>query len=414
MLIRGVRLVRAVIVTAVVAVLASCSAPVSLAPSTHADRSDRAQSPSAIDTSVDSTPDDPKTTGISTADVSTTPAPPRTTPTQAIPTVDHETKSQVTAAWSAVAAEWEKLLPDGWPLPTLWNGDGLYDASRRDTFPGSWMTGPVCNGELAPAVNASYCPTTDTMSWDLGYVQRFRAASGTLALVETLAHELGHAAQQRLRQTGQTNLIWPQRELQADCFAGAVIYEASGDGLIDVSSGDLEDLYAFLAIISDSEPAFGSATHGNQRQRELSFTLGQGDIGSCFSPTGPPIDIALPVPQPDYPGAEGDPHFSLIMPSGNIWCIVSADHIECTIREFTFDGNCSRGDMPLVTLYADGPARQNSCGGRGILTDALDPIAYGQTVWLPPAMCTAATDGLTCMNDDGHGFTLARAGLHSF
>jgi hypothetical protein len=331
-----------------------------------------------------------------------------------VPAVDPQIAKHVSDALAAVKTEWAKLLPNGWALPLAWHGDGLYDAARRDAYPRSWMQGPVCAGEPAPANNASYCRPSDTFSMDVGFLGLVQNVSGTPALVETIAHEFGHAAQQRLQESGQAHLVWPQVELQADCIAGAFVYEASGDGLVDFAPGDLENLYAFLAVISDNEPAFGHGEHGNQRQRESAFTLGQGAIGDCFSPRGPPVDIAIPILPPQYPVADGEPQYSLIMPSGNIWCVVSADHIECTIKKFDFDGRCTRGDMPLVTLYADGPAQQDSCGGRGILTDSLEPIAYGQTIWLPPAMCTAELTGLTCTNDDGHGFTLARAALHTF
>jgi hypothetical protein len=402
-----------VVVLAAVAaiVLASCSAATGMTeradplPSTVAQTS---TSTTAVTTSQAGT----SATTSSAASKSSAPTPP--TSARIVPTVDPEVGGQVADALSAVKTEWTKLLPDGWSPPLAWHGNGLYDAARRDAYPRSWMQGPICNGEAVSANNASYCRPLDMFSLDLGFLALIRNVAGTPALVETIAHEFGHAAQQRLRQAGQANLIWPQTELQADCFAGAVVYEASGDGLIDVSSGDLEELYAFLAVISDNEPSFGPGEHGNQRQREMSFQLGQGDISSCFAPTGPPIEIAVSVPLPGYPIAEGEPHYSLIMPSGNIWCVVPADHIECTIKEFDFDGKCTRGDMPLVTLHADGPARQNSCGGRGILTDDLDPISYGQTIWLPPAMCTAELSGLTCTNDEEHGFTLARAGLRTF
>lgn len=317
-------------------------------------------------------------------------------------------------AWYAMQAEWWKLLPDGWPLPTAWHGDGLYDAVNRDEFPGSWMDGPSCGGSAAPVGNASYCWANDTVSWDLNYLQQSRQASGPLVIVETMAHEFGHAAQARLHRAGQDQLIWPQMELQADCFAGAMLYEASGDGLIEVPPGGVDELYAFMAIISDNEPAFRRGQHGNQRQREMSFSLGQGEISACFTLTGPPVDIAYPIPPLAYPLGPDDPRDTLIMPSRNIWCAVSGEHIECTIREFSFDGNCAYGDMPLVTLDAVDEPRQDSCGGRGILTDALQPIEYGQTIWLPPAMCTAEQTGLTCANDEGHGFTLARAALHTF
>ena len=218
----------------------------------------------------------PQPIGVASVTTATSHVIPQTLAVPVASLVGGEIARDMASAWSAVQTEWRKLLPDGWVLPTAWNGDGLYDATNRKAFPGSWMDGPDCGGTRVSSGNASYCWANDTVPSDLDFVRQYRKASGPLVVIETMAHELGHAAQARLHRAGQDRLIWPQMELQADCLAGALPYEASGDGEIDVPPGGVGELYALMAIVSDNEPAFRRGQHGNQRQREMSSPSAKG------------------------------------------------------------------------------------------------------------------------------------------
>lgn len=51
-------------------------------------------------------------------------------PTPIAPPAPAEIAKEVADAWLAVQTEWRTLLPGGWPLPTAWNGDGLYHPRR--------------------------------------------------------------------------------------------------------------------------------------------------------------------------------------------------------------------------------------------------------------------------------------------
>lgn len=159
-----------------------------------------------------------------------------------VPLIPGEIVDEVNDGWAAMVAEWHELLPADWSLPTAWNGNGVYDSVRRDAYLGTWMEGPACGDSRAESGNAFYCFGNDTVAWDLIFLIESRQMSGPLSIVETMAHELGHAVQNRLHQVGKDYLVWPQMELQADCIAGAMLYDASGNGLIAVPVGGVDEL----------------------------------------------------------------------------------------------------------------------------------------------------------------------------
>ena len=81
---------------------------------------------------------------------------------------------------------------------------------------------PRCNGSLHhPSYyvdNAFYCHQENAIVYDaVGLVPDLRAAHGDLAVGVLVAHEYGHSVQAQRSVTGSRL----DRELQADCFAGA-------------------------------------------------------------------------------------------------------------------------------------------------------------------------------------------------
>jgi predicted metalloprotease len=83
--------------------------------------------------------------------------------------------------------------------------------------------------------NAFYCPADDSISWDNeALFPDLYARFGDFAVALVLAHEWGHAVQQRGSVQGPTIL----RELQADCFAGAWV-------------GSLADRRSDLAVLAE-------------------------------------------------------------------------------------------------------------------------------------------------------------------
>jgi hypothetical protein len=104
-----------------------------------------------------------------------------------------------------------------------------------------------------------------------------------------------------------------------------------------------------------------------------------------------------------------------VMPSGNIGCLYTPEG-GTDVYQPTGGGPeliCERVEPEYVTviLGAEGeplvieePDEQSCCGADNV-------FAYGNTIELDGFYCISATTGLTCENDDGHGFSMARAGI---
>lgn len=103
------------------------------------------------------------------------------------------------------------------------------------------------------------------------------------------------------------------------------------------------------------------------------------------------------------------PRFQL--PSKNIGCVLEDDVLRCDILSGLSpepEGACELDWVGLV-LPADGPA-EPSCAGDTAYDEAAPTLAYGESWARNGLTCVAEESGLTCTNEAGHGFTLARAG----
>ena len=150
---------------------------------------------------------------------------------------------------------------------------GLY-ASTPDS-----ETGPECAEGYADvaAMVAIYCRLDDSIAWDAadglpGLQKKF----GDFVIPVILAHEFGHAVQQRSGAFDQNELV-VSNELQADCFAGAWARHAKDDGIFDVNAADLDralagvlDLADYPGTTSDNTPT----AHGSGFDRVSAFQDG--------------------------------------------------------------------------------------------------------------------------------------------
>jgi predicted metalloprotease len=151
---------------------------------------------------------------------------------------------------------------------------GLYDSRRAPIPCQSW-------GGVSTSNNAWYCSTTDAVGFDVPFMQRvFQLGNTFLYLV--VAHEWGHAIQQRL----DSRLVSQAKELQADCFAGAVLYGAAADGKLKWENGDTQELARDLTNVADKYPWTKVGDHGSPTQRINSFGTGKGGPKACFGPLG--------------------------------------------------------------------------------------------------------------------------------
>jgi predicted metalloprotease len=149
--------------------------------------------------------------------------------------------------------------------------------------------------------NAFYCFTNDMIVYDaVGLFPALQSAHGTGALGAILAHEWGHAIQQR---QSLERLPAITLEQQADCFAGAWLADAVGRQTVD----DADALGAVVAILQLRDtPGIVSSdphAHGSAFDRLSALRDGwSGGAGRCAGyADSPPVTFQLPwVNASDY------------------------------------------------------------------------------------------------------------------
>ncbi len=157
---------------------------------------------------------------------------------------------------------------------------GLYDA----TDPANT---PTCDGHPLNAFNAYYCATVDYVAWDANLLVAGADKIGDSWVYLVVAHEWGHAIQNRL----DSSLVPAGLELQADCLGAAALYGAVADGTLQFEIGDEQELIGSLTALADQMPWTMSADHGDPFQRVQWFTTGRnGGVPACHDAlaTAPP------------------------------------------------------------------------------------------------------------------------------
>ena len=148
---------------------------------------------------------------------------------------------------------------------------------------------PTCSGHIVDprewANNAFYCFRDNFIVYDArpsGLITQLRQHFGEVAVSAVLAHEWGHAIQDRSETMGRSIYM----ELQADCFSGAWVGHVAADhpAAIPLHPGDLD--HALAAILSFRDAPGSSArapwAHGSGFDRISAFEDGyQNGIDSC-------------------------------------------------------------------------------------------------------------------------------------
>lgn len=159
-------------------------------------------------------------------------------------------------------------------------------------------------GQATSQVGPFYCPLDEQIYLDTAFFNQLEgqlgAAGGNLGELYVLGHEYGHHVQnytgalqasQQDRQGPESGAV--RVELQADCFAGAWIANASGpQGLLEPPTrADIESALSAAAAVGDDsiqEKMTGQVdphawTHGSSEQRMGWFMRGyeSGDPNQC-------------------------------------------------------------------------------------------------------------------------------------
>ncbi|MEJ2868702.1 neutral zinc metallopeptidase [Actinomycetospora sp. OC33-EN08] len=145
--------------------------------------------------------------------------------------------------------------------------------------------------------NAFYCPRADVIAYDrAALIPVLREEFGDSAVVVVLAHEFGHAIQQRLSDVVTTSASLGSgaptilSEGQADCYAGSFLRAVRDGQTPDLRTGDGGIDAAMSALITFRDPvgtdAADDRAHGNAFDRVASFQDGfDGGVATCAQMT---------------------------------------------------------------------------------------------------------------------------------
>jgi hypothetical protein len=179
-------------------------------------------------------------------------------------------KADEQAAVNAVDGYWRKHFTEVFGKPY-----------RSPKVAGGYVgrDGPACNGKAPIPFNAFYCRPGDFLAWDENLMSAGYNQVGDSWVYLVIAHEWGHAIQNRVKGRSGTKSV----ELQADCLAGATLQGAARDGLVQIEDGDDEELARTLAASADDYPWTDEGDHGDARQRIGAFNIGaQKGAKACF------------------------------------------------------------------------------------------------------------------------------------
>ncbi|WP_413806609.1 neutral zinc metallopeptidase [Streptomyces sp. OE57] len=181
--------------------------------------------------------------------------------------VEEDIQAAVSVTNTYWQTHWSQLFTGGYGPPRV---TGAYDGDTPGT--------PVCGNAPLPDDNAVYCPDGDYIAWDMD-LMRWGHARGDAWVYLVIAHEWGHAVQNRL----DAGLVDLARELQADCLAGAVLFGAAQDGTLTFEDGDTEELADALTALADRTPWTDVSDHGDASQRVSYFSRGaRSGVKSCL------------------------------------------------------------------------------------------------------------------------------------
>ncbi|WP_231514475.1 neutral zinc metallopeptidase [Mycobacterium sp. URHB0044] len=179
-------------------------------------------------------------------------------------------------------------------------------------------TGPKCaSGYSDVAGNAFYCKLDDSVAWDAsGLLPDLQKKYGDFVIPVVLAHEWGHAMQQR---SGffDKNELTVSSELQADCFAGAWSKHAQDDKVFDVNSADLDRALAGILDLRDTPGTNvqDPSAHGSGFDRVSAFQDGyDNSVEKCKEyKDGEPIVLELPFNDAEDEANEGNAPYDSIV-----------------------------------------------------------------------------------------------------
>jgi predicted metalloprotease len=207
---------------------------------------------------------------------------------------------------------WTEEFPELYGTDFKPVGGGLYALTPESE------TGPACASSYDDvAGNAFYCKLDDSVAWDAsGLLPELQSKYGDFIIPVVLAHEFGHAVQQRSGFFDQ-NEMTVSSELQADCFAGAWSKHARDSGAFTVSAADLDTALAGILDLKDSPGTNvqDPSAHGSGFDRVSAYQDGfDNGAESCKGyADGNPTVLELPFRDAQDEAAGGDAPYDSIV-----------------------------------------------------------------------------------------------------
>ncbi|MFF8274949.1 hypothetical protein ACF05T_02345 [Streptomyces lateritius] len=188
-----------------------------------------------------------------------------------------ETSSAVEVVNAFWQEHWSDHFTGSYKPPKVFDASGFYDVESSRL--------PDCGGDVVgdepwEKYNAIYCPGDDFVAWSIDYMDMGYILAGDSWPYLIVAHEWGHAVQNRLN----VGLRAVAGELQADCFAGATLQGAIKDGTLKWEEGDTDEIISSLQKMGDITPWTNPEDHGDISERISHFDKGvQGGVDSCLA-----------------------------------------------------------------------------------------------------------------------------------
>lgn len=108
-------------------------------------------------------------------------------------------------------------------------------------------------------------------------------------------------------------------------------------------------------------------------------------------------------------------YYAFQSPSGNIGCYIAVEEettARCDILDFTpsFEDPTGECELDFGHAFAVGQfgRARAICAGDTALDAEAEVLDYGQEVYIGGITCWSERSGMSCANDNGHGFSLSR------
>ncbi|MEO6605879.1 MAG: neutral zinc metallopeptidase [Aeromicrobium sp.] len=215
-------------------------------------------------------------------------------------------------AISDLQVYWTKAFPDLYGSKYKAVKGGLFASTEKST------KGPECANSYSDVQgNAFYCKVDDSVAWDAQeLLPDLQKKYGDFVIPIVLAHEWGHAMQQR---SGffEDNAKTVSSELQADCFAGAWSAHAKKKKIFKVDAAQLDTALAGILDLRDTPgtSADDASAHGSGFDRVSAFQDGfDTGLKTCKAyKDGTPVVLELPFEtQEDADAGGNSPYDSII------------------------------------------------------------------------------------------------------